>query len=433
MNLTLTHDRLLVIDYQGEAMARAVGAEKWPAAPGSPRPRPHGALGTASFTVAHLINDTYPNLYPVLLPELMPVLHFGTAAAGLISTVTSLTTQFLQPFMGMAADRLGGRRFVVGGLTLGSIVTALALGFAPSYALLLLLLLIAGLGNSAFHPHASSIVGEATVGRKGLGMSFFMIGGNFGRAVAPVMASVAFLLGGRHGLLVVAIPGLIMALVMAQVLNPPPPPHPRQAQVFTASFRRGLSAAGGLLTLVGLRSMATLATLTLVPIWWKASGRPITEAAGLLSLLFIAGSVGNVAGGYLSDHIGSKPVLIGSAVLSSLFMSLFLLFRNPLLDIVVFALLGASLYSTGSVVMVFSQALFPENRGMASGLTLGIGNTLGSLGVGIIGIIADRTTPATGLWAVAGAVLLSIPFVIRLREHEVTPPAPAPGPTPAGR
>ncbi|MHB0887033.1 MAG: hypothetical protein ACYC41_14285, partial [Bacillota bacterium] len=77
--------------------------------------------------------------------------------------------------------------------------------------------------------------------------------------------------------------------------------------------------------------------------------------------------------------------------------------------------------------------LFPENRGMASGLTLGIGNTLGSLGVGIIGIIADRTTPAIGLWAVAGAVLLSIPFVIRLREHEVTPPAPAPGPTPAGR
>ncbi len=392
-----------------------------------------GVLGTASFTVAHLINDSYPNLYPVLLPELMPVLHFGTAAAGLISTVTSLTTQFLQPFMGMAADRYGGRRFVVGGLLLGSVVSALALGFAPTYGLLLLLLLVGGLGNSAFHPHASSIVGEATVQHKGLGMSFFMIGGNFGRALAPIMAGAAFLLGGRHGLLFVAIPGLVMALVMAHVLTPPPPPHPRQSRIVTASFVQGLRSAGSVLTVVGLRSMATLATLTLVPIWWKASGRPITETAGLLSLLFVAGSLGNVAGGFLSDYVGSKPVLIGSAVLSSLFMSLFLLFRNPVLDVIVFALLGAALYSTGSVVMVFSQALFPENRGMASGLTLGIGNTLGSFGVGIIGFIADRTTPATGLWVVAGAVLLSIPFVIRLRERDAAPPAPTPSPAPAGR
>ena len=389
-------------------------------------PRRSGPWRTGTFTVAHLINDSYPNLYPVLLPELMASLRFGTAAAGLISTVTSLTTQFLQPLMGAAADRVGGRWFVVGGLALGSVVSALALGFAPSYGLLLLLLLIAGVGNSAFHPHASSIVGEATVRHKGLGMSFFMIGGNLGRALAPITASTAFVLGGRRGLLAVALPGLVMALIMSRVLTPPPPPHPRQSRIVTASFTRGLRSAGSVLTVVGLRSMATLATLTLVPIWWKASRRPITATAGMLSLLFVAGSLGNMAGGLLSDYVGSKPVLIGSAVLSSLFMSLFLLVRHPVLDYLMFMLLGFSLYSTGSVVMVFGQALFPENRGMASGLTLGIGNTLGSFGVALVGLIADRTTPATALWFVAGAVLLSIPFVLRLREARAVTTATGP-------
>lgn len=53
---------------------------------------------TGIFSIAHLINDTYPNLYPVLLPILMAEMHFGTAQAGLISTVTSLSSQLLQPF-----------------------------------------------------------------------------------------------------------------------------------------------------------------------------------------------------------------------------------------------------------------------------------------------------------------------------------------------
>lgn len=381
---------------------------------------PKQSIGkTLAFTLAHTLNDTYPNLYPVLLPILMAQMGFGTAAAGLISTVSALTTQLLQPLMGFWADRVGGRSFVVGGLALGSIVSAIALGWSPSYELLLILLLISGLGNSAFHPHASALVSEITGKRKGFGMSLFMIGGNFGRAVAPILATSAYLIGGRSGLFLVAIPGLLMALIMTRVLTPPPVSKPKQGRIFTPEFVNGLRRASSLLTVVGLRSMTTLSTLTLVPILWKSWGRPMTETATLLSLLFIAGSIGNVIGGALSDFIGPKPVLVASAALSSLWLFLFLNTQNLVWDFVLVALLGASLYSTGSVVMVFSQALFPQNKGMASGLTLGIGNTLGSFGVALIGLIADRTSPVIGLTVVAFAVLLSIPFVVRLKAETI--------------
>ena len=374
-----------------------------------------GSLATASFTVAHLINDSYPNLYPILLPELMLLMHFGTAAAGLISTVTSLTTQLLQPFTGYWADRIGGRRFVVGGLIVGSVLTALALALAPTYGLLLVALLLSGIGNGAFHPHASSIVGSLSRRYKGFGMSLFMIGGNLGRALAPVLAAGAFLLGGRIGLLAVAIPGLVMAGVMSWVLTPPPPPNPKTGPVLTPEFMAGMKEARNLLVVVGLRSMTTLSTLTLIPIWWKSMGRPMTESATMLSLLFIVGSLGNIAGGGLSDLFGAKPVLIGSAVFSSLAMALFLATPKTTLSLVLVALLGGALYATGGVVMVFSQALFPNNRGMASGLTLGIGNTLGALGVSGIGVIADWRGPAAALWVTAVALILSVPFVLKLR------------------
>ena len=373
---------------------------------------------TAPFTLAHLVNDTYPNLYPILLPELMPQLHFGIAAAGFISTVSALTTQLLQPVMGFEADRFGGRSFVVGGLAAGSILSAVALGLAPSYSLLLALLLIGGLGNAAFHPHASSLMGEAAGKHRGLLMSLFMFGGNLGRGVAPVAATAAYLLGGRRGLLFLALPGVAMAVVMSRVMSPPPAPKPRQGALLTPEFIAGLRPAGSLLAVVGLRSMATLATLTLVPIWWKAAGRSMTESATLLSMVFIAGSLGNVAGGALSDVVGAKPVLVGSAVLSSLWLGLFIRVQTPVASLVLISLLGASLYATASVVMVFAQQIFPENKGMASGLTLGVGNTLGSLGVAVTGLIADRYSPVVGLWFTAVALLFSIPFVTVLREKE---------------
>lgn len=379
------------------------------------------AWRTGTFTIAHLINDTYPNLYPILLPELMAEMHFGTAAAGFITTVASFTTQLLQPVLGFWADRLGGRGFVVGGLVIGSVLTALALGFAPNYALLVLMLLASGVGNAAFHPHASAIVGELSRRYKGLGMSFFMIGGNFGRALAPLLATWAFLLGGRHGLLTVALPGLVMAGVMSGVMSPPPAARPARGPMITPEFVAGLRQAGTLLVVVGLRSMATLTTLTLVPIWLKQMGQPMAESAGLLSVLFIVGSLGNIAGGFVSDLVGSKPVLIGSAILSSFFLGLFILLQERAaslwLSLLMVGLLGAALYSTGSVVMVFGQALFPQNKGMASGLTLGLGNTLGALGVAVTGLVAQHYGPATGLWVVAVLVLFSIPFVLTLRER----------------
>jgi FSR family fosmidomycin resistance protein-like MFS transporter len=375
---------------------------------------PSNITKTGIFTLAHLANDIYPNLYPVLLPMLMLQLHFSIAAAALISTVSSLTSQLLQPVMGYYADKIGGRRFIVGGLILGSVFGAIALGLAPTYSILLITLLIGGLGNAAFHPHASALVSEITGKRKGFGMSLFMIGGNFGRALAPIMASTAFMLGGRRGLLLVAIPGLIMALIMSTIV-PKISSHENNKKLITSELKNGLGKASKLLIVVGLRSLTTLSTLTLVPILWKQWGHPLSETAGLLSLLFIAGSFGNILGGTISDYVGPKPVLVASALFSSIFLILFLHTNNIILAYIFIAFLGASLYSTSSVIMVFTQALFPDNKGMASGLTLGIGNTLGSLGVVVIGLIADHSTPILALYVTAAALILSIPFVYKLK------------------
>ena len=156
----------------------------------------HVWIRTSGFTLAHFVNDSYPNLYPALLPVLMVDMHFSVALAGLLSSVAALTTQLLQPVTGLLADRFGTRWFVVGGLGLGSLMATSALAFAPAYWVFMVALLVGGLGNAFFHPHAAALVGDLTAKKKGLSMSFFMIGGNIGRALAPVAATTTFLLLG---------------------------------------------------------------------------------------------------------------------------------------------------------------------------------------------------------------------------------------------
>ncbi len=173
-----------------------------------------------------------------------------------------------------------------------------------------------------------------------------------------------------------------------------------------------------MMAIVGLNSMTVLSTMTIVPVMWEQWNRPTFENAGLLSVLFIAGTFGNIAGGYLSDTFGPKPIIIGSALLSSTWMVLFLKTQNIFAAFVLIALLGASLNSSGPVTMVISHRLFPKNKGMASGLVMGIGGTLGSLGVGLIGYIGDLYTPVTGLYVASLVVLFIIPLVFTLNTGE---------------
>jgi len=372
---------------------------------------------TLGFTISHFFNDSYPSLYPALLPVLMVDMKFSVALAGLLSSIVALTTQLLQPVMGLWADRVGTRYFVVGGLFAGSILTAGALAWAPSYTVFVVLLLIAGLGNAAFHPHASALVGDLTKERKGFFMSLFMIGGNLGRAMAPIMVTTAYLWWGRHGLWVLALPGVIVALLAYRLLTPPPKPRPRSSQLLTRGLFPAIWGAGALLLVVALRNLASMAALTLIPIYWRHLHRPLTESALLLTVMFLTGAVGNMSGGALSDRLGAKPVMIGSALLTSATIWWFLSSRGWTTWLAI-GVLGFALYSTGSVVMVFGQALFPQNKGMASGLTLGVGNTLGALAVGLVGLVASHWSIPAAFEATAVIVLASIPFVVPLKTPE---------------
>ena len=117
-------------------------------------------------------------------------------------------------------DRLGAHRVLLGGMALFSASIVLA-GLVPVYWLLLPVALLAGLGNSVFHPADYSILNASVDPRRiGRGYSVHSISGNLGWAVAPiVVVGLTAHFGWRVALVTVGAAGLAVVAVLATQLR----------------------------------------------------------------------------------------------------------------------------------------------------------------------------------------------------------------------
>jgi MFS family permease len=170
------------------------------------------ALVGSGHAVSHLYLLALPPLFPLLRDDL----GASYAALGLLVTAFNVATGAAQVPAGFLVDRFGARRLLLFGLgVMGAAMTAL--GFAPSYWLMLVFIAIAGLGNSVFHPADYAIL-TASVERGWLGRAFGIhtFAGNVGFAIAPAaMIGLAGIWGWR-GALTAA--GLIAFVVLGAML-----------------------------------------------------------------------------------------------------------------------------------------------------------------------------------------------------------------------
>ena len=164
-------------------------------------------------TFAHFLNDFYVSFLAPLLPLVVLKFDLSLALAGLLATVLTTSAAMSQPLFGAVADRMRRRIFVV----VGPALTVLAMGMmglAPTYTILLLLLLVAGTGTSSFHPQGASSAGQASGSRLGRGLSLFVAGGELGYSLGPLVIALVVQARGLASTWMVAVPGLIACALL---------------------------------------------------------------------------------------------------------------------------------------------------------------------------------------------------------------------------
>ncbi|MBX5466710.1 MAG: MFS transporter [Firmicutes bacterium] len=351
------------------------------------------------------------NYLPGVLPVLAAVRHVPVAWAGSFMTAL-LLGQGLQPLAGWWADRVGGRRFVLAGVTLSTFSAALV-GWVRPLPVIWGLLLLTGIGNTLFHPQAMTAARTLAGRREGTSMSAFLVGGEVGRGIGPLAATVVAVHWGLSRLWLLALPLAVTWLPLWRVT--PSAPRRRPA-VGGIHWRQHLGPAAALVGFAALRSGATYTVVTLAPLIWHHRGGTLVAGAGLVTTLIGIGIVGNLGGGVVSDRLGRGAVLLGSTVLTAVMLALFTAADHfwiwPTL-----ALLGIALFASSPVTLLMGQDIFAENPAFGSGVALGLANGIGALMVFPLTYVAARMGYDTAIWVLVAMTVASWPLVAWLVRH----------------
>ncbi len=384
----------------------------------------HGAKAEAfdtatvlTLSAGHMVHDSYPAFLAPLLPLLIPKLGISLVAAGALVSVFRASALW-QPFLGLWADRADARYFVI----LAPAVTGIGLsllGIAPSYLAMVGLLLVAGVSQAAFHPAAAAAVTRASGRTWGRGTALHMFGGETGRSVGPlfIVAVVTYL--GLERSYLAAIPGVLCSLVLYWRLGR----SGKSARIGGVSVGETWKAVKAqrrpLLLLSGLvlfRSMAIQGFTTYYPTYLTNLGATLVYAGIALSTYELAGALGALAGGTLSDSLGRRSLLLVSQLVSGPLLFLSLHLGEGPLALAVLAVAGAINLSAMPVQLTIAQEILPGSRSTAASIVffLGFEGTLiTTLGVGMV---ADWLGLGQALGFSVLASMLSIPFTIALPE-----------------
>jgi len=379
------------------------------------RIRPNARL-LGLLAVGHLVVDTIQGSLPAFLPFLKTAFNLSYTAAGTIMLMATVTSSLIQPLFGYFSDQLARRWILPVSVLLAGLGLALT-GLAPSYPVILALVLLTGLGVAAYHPEgyrtASSVAGD----RKATGLSWFSLGGNIGIALGPPVITLLVTGFGIRGSLGMLGPALLVSLLLAGALPVLSAPAPARAAPTAPEPSREMPAAMALLILVvTFRSWTQLGFTTFVPFYYVDHLGADPRIVGPLLFVFLgAGALGTIIAGPLADRFGARPFMVWACLLAVPLAIGFVLAHGALAFVMLGAV-GFTLISTFSVSVVLGQAYMPRNLGMASGMIVGFAIGAGGLGVTLLGWVADHWGLPITLWITAVLPLLGFVAALFLPE-----------------
>lgn len=388
-------------------------------------------IGLVGF--AHLFSHFLQLILAPLFPLLKDEFGVGYAALGLMVSVMYTVSGMSQTMAGFIVDRYGARRVLLFGMATFSLAMLL-IGCATSYWMLVAIAVLAGVGNSVFHPADFAIL-NAKVDPKRLGYAFSThgIGGNFGWLAAPVFSiGISSAYGWRAATICAGALGLLITAFIAT--RPALKGGVAEAGARHGSAQRARSTgvvqeARVLLTLPVVKcfafftfhAMALIGLQTFsVSVTTALYHAPLVSASAALTGFLFGGIVGIVAGGFAAAHSSRHNLVAAVGMLTAAALTLVLASGALPLSLLVgtMALIGFFMFSTQPSRDILVRAATPPGATgkvygfVYSGLDLG-----GSLSPLLFGWMLDRHLPQAVFGATACFMLLAVATVVTLRPR----------------
>lgn len=386
------------------------------------------------LAAAHLISFVDRYVMSLVMEPLKADLGASDAQLGLLQGTgfVILYTVAAVP-LGRLADRVNRRNLIIAGIMVWSVATALC-GLATSFGALFLARIFVGFGEAALVPAAMSLL-AAYFPRRQLGraVSIFTTGASLGKSAAliaggGILAALTAAGGMRLGSTMLApwqgtfvlmvIPGIVLALLLLTVREPARAgdavrrPSLGDAWAYVRANRAAFvlhTIAAALVVLV-IQSSAAWAPSFFV----RAHGlTPPQAGLAIGSVVLVAGPLGHLAGGMLTDLFQGRGLSAPAAPVMALGLAstipatlVFVSAHSFPVALGGYAVLSFFATMAAPASLAGLQMLMPDRlRGVITSMFLAT-TTLVGIGIGplAIGIVSDLFG---GNLAVAAAIVLS--------------------------
>lgn len=339
------------------------------------------------ISFAHFSHDVFAAFLAPLLPLIIEKLGLSLSMVALLDIVRRVPALF-NPLLGLVAEKRDVRYFVI----LTPAITAISMsliGLAPSYTLLIILLLVSGISSALFHIPSPTMVKMASGDKTGTGMSYYMVGGEFARTLGPLLVTAGVSWWGLEGVYKLMPIGIIASVILYYKLRD------FEAHVKAKKREKGdtkslLVQYRGFFVTIGLFVLfqaAMRSSLTLyLPVYLVQNGASLWYAGIALSILQFTGVMGVFLAGNISDKIGRHKTLLLTAIGSTIFMGLFVYFQN----IFILAILGFFVFASTPVLIAFVQDTNTNMPTFMNSIYMAINFGVSSIIVFAIGYSGDK-------------------------------------------
>ena len=369
--------------------------------------------------IFHCINDFGQGSLAALIPFFIANFGLNYYQSASIIFCNTVVASIAQPILGYVADRWRVPWFIPVGFTV-TLVSISAIALATSYEMILALSLIAGIGAALFHPEAALLVNRTQSNELGNAMGRFAVGGSAGFALGPLLAGGVYVFGGQFLWLFTAIALIGVLLYVYAFTGSTDTDAIGESKSSAKSTNSGTNdwvSFGKLFFVIASRSILFSVLSIFIPILYITVINGEASASSLALMMYFAmGAVLTYMGGALSDKLGFlKTVRLGNLIfLPSVLVFIFV--PN------IWGFFGAMIpmafgvFSQYGPITVLGQKYLAKNAGFASGITLGLGITLGGLVAPYVGHIADIYDVQTALMTLIPVGLMGLLMSFWLKE-----------------
>jgi FSR family fosmidomycin resistance protein-like MFS transporter len=367
-----------------------------------------------AISFAHFIHDVYSGFLAPILPIIIKNLQISYTAASLLSIAQSLPA-LLNPLIGWLAESFSLRIFIVISPALTAILMSF-LGMTSSYVGLLAILLSAGVSAAFFHVPSPVYIRRISHGSVGRGMSFYMLGGELSRTIAPLVILSAITEWGLDGTWRLMPIGIIASIFLFFKIRKLPHREIQSSSKSTASPMMVIKQHKRIIISAGVfnlfRRFIKTAFTTFLPVYLIARGESLWQAGITLALVQLAGAFGTYIAGTLSDRIGRRWVLLLSVLTTAVSSVLVLSLNNP--HIVLLMIIGFSIFATSPVMMACVNEIKSEKSVFLNGLYMTINFLTAASATALFGVICDKFNLQTAFWTATLLLVFVIPAVFFL-------------------